>query len=101
MSVGTHQRIWLSKAGAIGMALFVASALSCGRKGGPGATGIRIGAPLSLTGSAAVWGQKSKNGIELAVQHLAEQGIKVDVVFEDTRSDSKSAVTVLNKLISQ
>ena len=62
---------------------------------------IRIGAPLSLTGSAAVWGQKSKNGIELAVKHFKAEGITVDVVFEDCASEPKTAVSALNKLIAE
>lgn len=62
---------------------------------------IKIGSVLSLTGSASVWGQKSKNGIELAVRHLAEKGVKVDVIFEDAASESKMAVSALNKLLAQ
>jgi branched-chain amino acid transport system substrate-binding protein len=65
---------------------------------------VTIGAVLSMTGSASVWGENSKNGIELAVEELnAAGGINgkpIRVVYEDSKSEPKAAVDALRKVIS-
>ncbi|MBW2990772.1 ABC transporter substrate-binding protein [Candidatus Woesearchaeota archaeon] len=65
---------------------------------------IKIGAILSLTGPAAVWGESGRQGIELAVSDVnAKGGIngkKLVVVYEDDGTDSKQAVTAFHKLVS-
>ncbi len=60
----------------------------------------KIGIILPLTGSAAVWGQNAKMGIDLALSELKKQGIKVKLFVEDSKSDTKTAVSALEKLIS-
>lgn len=65
---------------------------------------IQIGAVLPLTGSAAVWGQNAKRGMELALQEInANGGIngrKLAVLYEDSQSDPKAATSALEKLIA-
>lgn len=65
---------------------------------------IRIGIVNSLTGSAAPWGEYAKKGVDLAVKEINSNGgingRLVDVVMEDDHTDSKTAVTVFNKLVS-
>lgn len=63
---------------------------------------IKIGAILPLTGSAAPYGENAKRGIELALSELNDSGgvggRKIRVIFEDSRTDPKEAVSALNKL---
>jgi len=65
---------------------------------------VRIGAVLPLTGSAAVWGQNAKMGMDLAVQEInADGGINgrnVDVLYQDSQSDPQTATSALQELIT-
>ena len=65
---------------------------------------IKIGAVLSLTGSAAPWGEYAKNGIDLAVKEInANGGIngrQVQVAIEDDATDGKQGVSAWNKLVT-
>ena len=61
---------------------------------------IVIGAPLSLTGGAAVDGQNIKRGIDLAVADLAQKGLKIRVVYEDDNTDPKRTVSAIDKMMS-
>jgi branched-chain amino acid transport system substrate-binding protein len=65
---------------------------------------IKIGTVLPLTGSAAVWGENSKMGLEIALEEVnaagGVKGKKINLIFEDSQSDSAKAVSALQKLIS-
>lgn len=65
---------------------------------------IKIGAVLSLTGSAAPWGEYAKNGIDLAVKEInANGGIngrQVEVDVEDDATDGKQSVSAWDKLVT-
>lgn len=65
---------------------------------------IKIGAVISLTGFAAPWGEYAKNGIDLAVKTINENGgingRNVEVIFEDDHTDAKDSVSAYNKLVS-
>lgn len=69
-----------------------------------GRTTIRIGSVLPLTGSAAVWGQNAKMGMDLALEEInTSRGIKgreLVVLYEDSQSDPKVATSALQKLIT-
>lgn len=68
-----------------------------------GPISTQIGAVLPLTGSAAVWGQNAKMGMDLALKEINEKGIKgkkLVVLYEDSQSDAKTATSALQKLIS-
>lgn len=63
----------------------------------------RIGAVLPLTGSAAVWGQNARRGMDLAFTELNSSRTpaeRISVIYEDSRSDPTSAVSALQKLIT-
>jgi branched-chain amino acid transport system substrate-binding protein len=66
---------------------------------------IKIGIVLPLTGSAAVWGKNALNGINLAMEeinaNLNSKSHELKIVVEDSRSESKNAVSSLEKLITQ
>ena len=53
---------------------------------------IRVGVIIPLTGSSAAFGKKVRSGMELA----ASEG--VELIFEDSLSNSKSALTAYRKL---
>lgn len=96
-------------------ALLMAGTLtSCGRQSpreaprkqvGAIHSSLKLGAVLPLTGQAAIYGQNSQHGIQLAVDAANSQGgvngRKVEVVFEDSKGDAKTGVAAAHKLTSQ
>jgi branched-chain amino acid transport system substrate-binding protein len=65
---------------------------------------IKIGAILPLTGKAAVYGQRMKNGYELARAEInANGGINgrpLEIIYEDSAGETANAVTAAEKMIS-
>lgn len=65
---------------------------------------IKIGAIFSSTGVAGDYGKKSVAGIQFAVDAInASGGIdgkKIEVVYEDAKSNPKDALSSLNKLVT-
>jgi len=64
---------------------------------------IRIGVLTPLTGDAAIYGESLKKGLDLAVEEINKDGVlnrKVELVYEDTHLDSKTAVSAFNKFIN-
>ena len=63
---------------------------------------VRIGAILPLTGTQATFGVSLKQGIDLGVESInASGGIngrRLEVIFEDSRSDARNGVSAFNKL---
>jgi len=63
---------------------------------------IKIGAILPLTGSSAQYGQWSKNGADLAVEEINQQGgikgRKIKILYEDSKTDAKEGVSAINNL---
>ncbi len=57
---------------------------------------ITIGVLTPLTGDISSWGQAIKKGINLANK---EANYKIKLIFEDTKCDTKEALTATNKLI--
>lgn len=60
---------------------------------------ICIGANLSLTGSMPYWSTQIKNGMDLAVQKLAKNDIKI--LYEDNQGNAKGAIAAFRKLVEQ
>jgi branched-chain amino acid transport system substrate-binding protein len=64
---------------------------------------IVIGSILPLTGSGAVWGQNAINSMRIAVDEInAKGGIlgkNLEIIYEDSKTDPKTAVNLLRKLI--
>jgi len=48
---------------------------------------IKIGLVLSLTGPAALWGQSVLQGAQLASEEMSLNGLKVNLIVEDARSE--------------
>jgi branched-chain amino acid transport system substrate-binding protein len=65
---------------------------------------ISIGSVLALTGSASVWGENTRNGMELALEEVnAAGGVggkQLRVIYEDSKSEPRVAVDALRKVIS-
>lgn len=59
---------------------------------------IKVGAAIALTGFGADFGQSEKNAIELLKEKFGDDG-KVEFYIEDTKSDVKSGITAIKKLI--
>ena len=65
---------------------------------------IKIGAILPLTGESAFWGINIKNGIELGVEEINNnggvQGKTINIIYEDTKGDGKTGTEAIHKLIT-
>jgi len=65
---------------------------------------IKIGAILPLTGDIAVYGQKMKEGVDLAVKQINSKGgingKQIKVLYEDDHGDPKTSVSAVQKLIT-
>src|ERR1017187_10089291 len=65
---------------------------------------VPIGAVLPLTGDLAIYGQKMKRGIDLAISQANAQGgvagIHVQVDYEDDQGDPKTSIAATQKLIT-
>ena len=59
---------------------------------------IKIGAILSLSGPAAYWGEAIQEGMEIAREELLEEGIVIEIIYEDSEADSTKSVSAFNKL---
>lgn len=81
--------------------LIVFSLLSCSKKQ---PETIKIGVVLPLTGDGAAYGQKEKNGIELAIQQVNESGgingKKIKAIYEDSQGVPAPAASAVQKLIN-
>jgi branched-chain amino acid transport system substrate-binding protein len=66
---------------------------------------IRVGVPLPLTGRHAPFGEIIKNSFQLAAEEVNNaggvRGSRLELVFEDSRSDVQTARTITEKLINQ
>ena len=63
---------------------------------------IKIGAILPLTGGAASYGEWMRNGMNIAIDEIGKKWTdrKLIVIYEDSKSNPKDAVTAMNKLMS-
>ena len=68
---------------------------------------IKIGAPLILSGDFAMYGESSKNGIEIALAEYNSRpevakgkAPKVEIIYDDTRGNPQGAVSAYQKLVS-
>src|SRR6187402_2557156 len=61
---------------------------------------VKIGVMLPLTGEGATWGNNAKNAIQLAIDEIDRRPtrFKYKFIFEDSRTDAKTAVTSFTKL---
>ncbi len=59
---------------------------------------LKVGAILPMSGPTAVWGENLKNGMELAREELAVQGVNIDIIYEDSQAKPDVALTAYRKL---
>lgn len=66
---------------------------------------IEIGALIFQTGGASQYGKWVMNGLEMAKNEINEQGgingDKIELIYEDDKSEATTAVTVFSSLISK
>ena len=68
----------------------------------PTSNSVVIGASLPLTGASASFGERAKDGIEIALNDInSSRSKKIEIAYEDDKGDAPTAVTVMNKLIDQ
>ena len=60
---------------------------------------VKLGYQLPLTGDTAQYGQDFRKAAEIALEEFAKAGkpFKVEIVFEDSRSDAKEGVNIARK----
>jgi branched-chain amino acid transport system substrate-binding protein len=85
------------------LAIFILAIIcfSCGNN--PKKQTIKIGAILPLSGDVAVYGKSMQNGMDLALEEYFKNnpnGMKIEVIYEDSKADPKLAVNSIQKLSS-
>ena len=64
---------------------------------------IKIGAIFALTADAAKYGERSKRGVELALEEInAKGGIRgknINIIYEDSQGDPQKTVSAFRKLV--
>ncbi len=62
---------------------------------------VRLGAALALSGDASSWGESELKAIKLAISDFElEHNIKVDLIVEDTSTNTEKSVLAVQKLIN-
>ena len=95
---------WICIAAALMAMLIMLSACAGGPGGkGSGANPILIGHEVSLTGSAALWGESESNALDMEIERInAAGGVlgrPLKVIRYDNKADQTEAVNVANRLI--
>jgi len=89
---------------ACSLALFVVLLATFSGCRAAGSREVHIGGVLPLTGDLAIYGQKMKNGIDLAIKQInakgGVQGKQIAVLYEDDQGDPKASIAAILKLIS-
>ncbi|HVO18185.1 MAG TPA: ABC transporter substrate-binding protein [Anaeromyxobacter sp.] len=87
------------------LALLAAAALAAAPAARAAQEVVKIGACLSLTGPAAVYGAQQKAGVQAAVDELnrigALPGVKLELVIEDDASTKEQGIAVYQRLIGR
>ncbi len=65
---------------------------------------LKIGAAFALSGSIAVYGEGFRKAVDLAVEEVNAaggiKGKKIEIVYEDNKSNPKDCVTAVRKLVT-
>lgn len=61
---------------------------------------FKIGATLPLSGELSTYGKLILSGIELAKNDLMDQGIKLDLIVEDTPLNGSGIIPIIDKMIT-
>ena len=98
--MNVNNKVWLI----IGALIIVAVAIFLTTQGGTEENVVQVGVSLPLSGDYGIYGQKMKNGIDLAVHDINTNGgvagDKLVVIYEDDQGDPKTAVSAFRKLVS-
>jgi branched-chain amino acid transport system substrate-binding protein len=62
---------------------------------------LKVGVAAPLSGPYVALGESAVKGINLAVDQLADQGVNIELVVEDTASDPQTTLNAFTKLTSQ
>lgn len=85
------------------LAVATIAAIPTARAAAPaGGEPIRLGYQLPLTGNTAQYGQDFRTAAEIALDDFNASGklpVKVEIVFEDSRSDAKEGVAIARKFV--
>jgi branched-chain amino acid transport system substrate-binding protein len=85
--------------GAVGLLTVACIANSCSKNSIPPSNAVvKIGAIYPLTGPASSLGTEFKRGAEIAQAAAAKKGVNIEVLFEDTKTDPKAAISAYQKL---
>jgi branched-chain amino acid transport system substrate-binding protein len=95
----------LSSLTAIALGLFVGHALHAAEQQGVTKTEIVVGTIQDLSGPLAGYGKQARNGMQLRIDELNEQGgvngRQIKLLVEDSGYDPKRAVLAAQKLVNQ
>src|ERR671937_2044623 len=85
---------------------FAVSALALAAASTASAAGtVKVGAALSMTGAAAVYGATQKAGIQLAVDEVNQKhpipGVKLEAIIEDDGSTKEQGINVFQRFINR
>jgi branched-chain amino acid transport system substrate-binding protein len=90
----------------VAIALVLVAALAVAP--GPAAaadTVVKVGAALSMTGPAAVYGASQKAGVQAAIDEINKNGhlkrVKLEAVFEDDASTKEQGIAVFQRFINK
>lgn len=81
------------------LTLVVVGLQKVGKNEGP-TEPIKIGALIPLTGIFANAGEDIRNGVEIAREELLRSGVNIEVVYEDSAADAKTALPAAQKLVN-
>jgi branched-chain amino acid transport system substrate-binding protein len=59
---------------------------------------LKVGAILPMTGPGAIWGEPTRNGMELARQELSQDGTQIEIIYEDSQLSQTVGISAYNKL---
>jgi ABC-type branched-subunit amino acid transport system substrate-binding protein len=82
----------------LGLIMILVSMLFVCCKNNENSDKIKIGAAIALTGFGSDFGQSEKNAIEFLKEKYGDD-IEIEFYIEDTKSDVKSGITAIKKLI--
>ncbi len=92
-------------AGRVSLWVSLASAVAVAGRASAAETVVKIGAALSMTGPAAVYGATQKAGIQAAVDEINKsgelKGVKLQAVFEDDASTKEQGIAVFQRFINR
>ena len=61
-------------------------------------TTSKVGAIMGFTGAGSFYSKDVKQGMDLALEEINKEGESFEIIYEDSKTDAKEAVTAYNKL---